>query len=69
MDISFYLAPASAPGLLPVAEPQTGPTMEPETAPALFQPSPQVSEPASPLSAVLELDPVLTSSSAYVPGL
>ncbi|XP_053069938.1 ral guanine nucleotide dissociation stimulator-like isoform X2 [Acinonyx jubatus] len=57
-----------APGLLPVAEPEKGSTMELETAPVMFQPSSQVSEPASPPSAVPELEQVLTSSSAYVPG-
>ncbi|XP_046925130.1 ral guanine nucleotide dissociation stimulator-like [Lynx rufus] len=57
-----------APGLLPVAEPEKGSTMELETAPVVFQPSSQVSEPASPPSAVPELEQVLTSSSAYVPG-
>ncbi|XP_057169003.1 ral guanine nucleotide dissociation stimulator-like [Ursus arctos] len=56
-----------APGLLPAAEPGTGPPIELEATPALCQLSPAVSEPASPLSAVPELQPVLPSS-ACVPG-
>lgn len=68
MNLSLYPGPVPAPGLLPVAEPEKGSTMELETAPVMFQPSPQASEPASPPSAVPELEQVLTSSSAYVPG-
>ncbi|XP_057168721.1 ral-GDS-related protein-like isoform X1 [Ursus arctos] len=56
-----------APGLLPAAEPGTGPPIELEATPALCQLSPAVSEPASPPSAVPELQPVLPSS-ACVPG-
>ncbi|XP_057162936.1 ral guanine nucleotide dissociation stimulator-like isoform X2 [Ursus arctos] len=56
-----------APGLLPVAEPEKGPSMELEATPALHRPSPAVSEPASPPSAVAELEHMLPSSPC-VPG-
>ncbi|XP_048071852.1 ral guanine nucleotide dissociation stimulator-like isoform X1 [Ursus arctos] len=56
-----------APGLLPVAEPEKGPSMELEATPALHRPSPAVSEPASPPSAVAELEHLLPSSPC-VPG-
>ncbi|CAD7679330.1 unnamed protein product [Nyctereutes procyonoides] len=45
-----------------------GPPMEIETPLALFQPSSHVSEPASPPSAVPDLEQGLTSSSPCVPG-
>lgn len=67
MNLSLSPAPVPAPGLLPAAEPGTGPPIELEATPALCQLSPAVSEPASPPSAVPELQPVLPSS-ACVPG-
>ncbi|XP_004417321.1 PREDICTED: ral guanine nucleotide dissociation stimulator-like [Odobenus rosmarus divergens] len=49
-------------GLLPAAEPEKGPPVEREATLALFQPSPQGAEPASPPSAVPELEQVLAAS-------
>ncbi|KAF3824578.1 hypothetical protein GH733_009912 [Mirounga leonina] len=59
------LAPVLAPWLLPAAEPEKRPPMELEATPALCQPSPQVSESASPPSAVPELEQVLSSSELF----
>ncbi|XP_025732709.1 ral guanine nucleotide dissociation stimulator-like isoform X1 [Callorhinus ursinus] len=55
-------AEGPAPGLLPAAEPEKGLPVEREATPALFQPSPQGAESASPPSAVPELEQVLAAS-------